>query len=105
MNLGLRRLKSASLRVAVPMGLPPEMRPHIRELLDVRATNQRKGHASALLNKVCKEADEDWFTLLVQVKAFDDGLSPEQLSKFYEKFHFETVQTEPEILMTRSPRG
>lgn len=104
MSPGLRKLKSASLRVAVPLGLPSEMRPHIREILDVRSTVQRRGHAAALMNRVCKEADLDWFTLMLQVRAFDDGLSTDQLQKFYAKFGFETIQTEPEILMARSPR-
>lgn len=105
MTPGLRKLKSASLRVAVPMGLPSEMRPHIRELIDVRATNPRKGHASALLGKICKEADRDHWTLIVQVKAFDDsGLTDEQLQKFYSKFSFTMIQTEPVVLMARSPQ-
>lgn len=103
MTPGLRKLKSASLRVAVPMGLPSEMRPHIRELLDVRATNPRRGHATALLGKVCKEADEEWFTIMVQVKPFADGLTLDQLLKFYGRFDFVKIQDEP-CLMARSPR-
>lgn len=104
MTPGLRKLKSASLRVAVPMGLPSEMRPHIRELIDVQATNKRRGHASALIGKVCKEADDEWFTLMLEVKPFADGATLEQLTKFYGKHGFVVFQTEPATLMARSPQ-
>lgn len=103
MTPGLRNHKSASLRVIDPVGLPVDMRDQVRELIDVRALNPRKGHASALMKNVCKEADIEWLTLLVRVKAFDDGLSDEQLQKFYGKFGFEKIQDEP-CLMSRSPR-
>ena len=103
MTPGLRKHKSATARIAVPMGLPEEMRDQIRELIDVHSENQRKGHASALLRNLCKEADADWLTLLVQVYAYDDGMSSEQLRKWYAKFGFVLVQEDP-MLMARSPQ-
>ena len=79
------------------------MRGEIREILSVQSGNPRKGQASALMAKVCKEADKEWMTLMVQVYAFDDGMSDEQLRKWYERFGFEKVQDGP-CLMVRSPR-
>lgn len=103
MDAGLRQHKSASLRIAIAEGLPESMRPLTREVVDVRSENPNKGHARALLHEVCTEADNYWVTLLVQVHAFDDGMSDEQLVKFYSRFGFEQIQVEP-ILMARSPQ-
>ena len=104
MNPGIRKLKSASLRVASPTGLPSEMQDHVRELIDVQSNNPRKGHATALLNNVCKEADRDWLTLMVQVKPFDDGMGMDKLRRWYGRFGFVEIQQEPAVLMARSPR-
>ena len=104
MNPGIRKLKSASLRVARPVGLPHEMQEQIRELIDMHSANQRKGHATALLKAVCKEADTEWLTLMVQVQPFDDGMDMDKLKRWYERLGFVEVQSQPVILMARSPR-
>lgn len=103
MTPGLRTFKSASLRVAIAEALPKEMRDQTRELLSVQSGNPRKGQASKLMWAVCKEADAWWLTLLVNVKSFDDGMSDEQLRKWYARFGFEVIQDDP-CLMSRSPR-
>jgi len=40
--------------------------------------------------------------LIVQVHAFDDGMDDQMLRKWYGKFGFVEIQTEP-LLMCRSP--
>ncbi len=102
MNPGLRAYRQASLRVAVPDGLPEDMRDDIREIVAVHSDAPRKGHATALLHQVCAEADHDRKTLLIHVQPFDDGMSAEQLRKWYARFGFIEVQTNP-CLMARSP--
>lgn len=104
MNPGLREHRSASLRVAIAEGLPLDMRDQVRELLSVRSDNPRKGHATALLHTVCAEADKWWITLMIQPRKFDDGMDDEKLMPFYERFGFVVFQTEPVMLMVRSPQ-
>jgi hypothetical protein len=103
MTPGLRVHRQASLRVAVAEGLPEDMREQTREILSVQSTNPRKGHATALMHTVCAEADRHWITLLVNVHAFDDGMSDEQLMRWYGKFGFSKIQDEPCVLMARAP--
>lgn len=104
MSPGMRVHKSASLRVAIPMGLPEDMHDQVREIIDVQSRNQRKGFATKLLRNVCTEADVEALTLLVQVQGFADGMSNDQLCKWYSRFGFVKFQDEPCVLMARSPR-
>lgn len=105
---GYRHFKSASLRLCVPLGLeaddPEEtarMREGIREIIDVRSESRGKGHATKLLHNVCTEADVDRKVLMLQVKKFDEGMDEDKLLKFYSRFGFTTIQTEPVTLMAR----
>lgn len=102
-NVGLREHRSASLRIAIADGLPERMRKLTREVLSVRSTNPRKGHATALMHEVCNEADKWWITLIVQPSKFDDGMDDAKLVPFYSRFGFVVFQNEP-CLMARSPQ-
>ena len=103
MTPGLRQFKSASLRVAIPTGLPDDMQDGIREILDVQSGNQHKGHATCLLRALCDEADADSAVLMLHVKQYDDGMGTDQLQKFYGTHGFVVVQTNPVMLMARQP--
>lgn len=103
MTPGLRQYKAASCRVAIAMGLPEDMRDQTREIVGVQSTNPRKGHATALLHTVTAEADREWMTLLIHVEPFDDGMTGEQLMKWYGRFGFVKIQDDP-VLMARSPQ-
>jgi hypothetical protein len=102
MHAGLRTHRSASLRVAEPEALPADMRAQVRELVDVRSTNPRKGHASGLMFNVCHEADKAWLTLIVAVRPFAEGMTMAQLQRWYGKHGFVEIQHSP-CLMARSP--
>jgi hypothetical protein len=102
MTPGIRQHKAASCRVAVPMGLPEDMRDATRELVGVQSGNPRKGHAKALLRAICSEADADWVTLLLHVEPFNDGMDIDRLKKFYAGCGFVEIQKDP-CLMARSP--
>lgn len=104
MTPGLRTHHSASLRVAVPTGLPEEMQSQVCELISVRSDSPRKGHATALMWTVCAEADREWITLMICPRKFDDGMDDEKLVPWYEKFGFVVFQQEPVMLMARSPQ-
>jgi len=101
---GIRQHKSASLRIAMPTGLPEGMREGISEIIAVHSGNQRKGHATALLSRVCKEADRLHQVLMLRVEAYDDGIGNEQLLKWYGTHGFRVVQNEPVVLMAREPK-
>jgi hypothetical protein len=73
----------------------------MREILSVASSNPRKGDATALMYRTCQEADDARVTLIVHVKAFADGMTDEQLQKWYERFGFQVVQTEPSLMMAR----
>lgn len=103
MTPGRRTHKAASCRVAVAMGLPEDMREQTREIVGVQSTNPRKGHATALMHTVCAEADREWMTLLIHVEPFSDGMTEEQLLRWYGRFGFVKIQDDP-ILMARSPQ-
>lgn len=105
MNPGPRKHKGASLRVAIAQGLPVEMWEKTREIIDVRSTNQRKGHATSLMWQICYEADKAGLVLIVQPRVFDDGMTQEQLEKWYGKFGFSPIQQEPVVLMSRVPQA
>ena len=104
MTPGLREYKQATLRVAVPLGIPEHMRHGVREIVAVQTTNPRKGHATHLMHDVCAEADRTGFVLMLQVRPFDDGMDDEQLEEWYAKFGFIEIQHEP-VLMARQPRN
>ena len=102
MNQGLRRYRKASCRICVPVSLPEALQSQVRELVSVISEAPRKGHATALMHKVCDEADDAWLTLMLLVKPFDQGMTEEQLMHFYERFDFFVAGHDPTI-MVRAP--
>lgn len=103
MKVGVRFHKQASCRVVVATGLPQDMHEGTREVVNLMSDNPRKGHATFLMHQVCAEADVDGIVLILMPKPFGDGMTEEQLEKFYQKFGFTTIQPEPK-LMARQPR-
>lgn len=103
MTPGPRNYKQASLRVAIPEGLPDEYHDGIRELVSVLSEQRGNGDATALMHSVCAEADMARKVLLLLVRPFADGMDEERLCKFYEKHGFQVVQEEP-CLMARQPQ-
>lgn len=101
--IGLRQHRSASCRIAEPEGVPEDMRSQLREVVGVQADEKRRGHASGLLHHVCAEADRDWLTLLIKVEPYADGMTLDQLERWYGSFGFVRFQTEPCVLMARVP--
>lgn len=100
MTPGLRQHKQATLRIAIPTGLPEHMQPHMREILSVASGRPRSGQATALMYQVCQEADTACKTLLLTVAPFGEGMTAEQLQKWYTKFGFGVIQDEP-LMMAR----
>jgi hypothetical protein len=103
-NPGERFYKTASCRIAIALGLPEEMHEGTREVVGISSDNPRKGHATALMHQVCAEADVDGIVLILMPKPFGNGMTSEQLEKWYGRLGFVTVQELPEKLMVRQPR-
>ena len=71
--------------------------------LYVEPEHRRQGHASKLLSKLGREADEAMVAILLEPNAYDDGeMTQEQLIAFYKQFGFIELQKEP-YLMVRIP--
>lgn len=100
--IGIRTHEGASVELVKPMSLPAHMRGRVREVFDLKSEEQRKGHASALMRKVCAEADSESRVLMLMVNK-DDG--NEALVKFYQRFGFRPTKDgyEPPIVMLRPP--
>jgi N-acetylglutamate synthase-like GNAT family acetyltransferase len=77
-------------------------------LLEVKSVKtdraqRRQGHASKLMEQVCKEADESKTILVLTPAQFDNGpIGTQQLKWWYERFGFAVIQEKP-ILMCRDP--
>lgn len=98
MKLGTREVGSASCRVMPCDGVPEHMRDAMREIIDLVSSNPRKGHATALMTRLCAEADEARITLLLTPKAFQDGMTDVQLMKWYARFGFTAIQHDPVVM-------
>lgn len=105
MTPGPRHHKQASLRIAVCEALPAHMQPRTREIVSLRCTNPRKGYATALMLSVCREADRAGMVLLVQPGAFDEGMTTEQLARWYGRLGFQELPKDEgqPTMMARPP--
>ena len=74
--------------------------------LEVPAGQQRRGYATTIMHKVCREADAAGIVLLLWPAPYGDtGMSLEQLAVWYaDEFGFAAIQSEP-MLMARMPDG
>lgn len=88
MQPGPRHYRSAMCRIALCEALPEDMRDGTREILALQSSNPRKGYGRRLMVEVCREADEAGIVLIVQPGQFADGMTTEQLAKWYEGFGF-----------------
>jgi len=106
MRYGERSNGYASLRLAVPRGLPREMRGPVVELRDLKTnppSARRQGHARDLMEKVTAEADRDRFFLFLHVDPTGD-MNAQDLLIFYGRLGFVPIQAEP-LLMVRPFAG
>jgi hypothetical protein len=94
------------LQVRISMALPRHLRDKTREITKVHtpAADQGNGHATALLQEVCDEADEAGITLVLWPRPYGDdiALSAAMLCDWYARFGFRVIQPEP-VLMARAP--
>jgi hypothetical protein len=96
MKTGLRRHASASARVRYCQlaGVG-----NLKEITNVRAHDQGKGHASALLKALCADADKDKTVMIVKVQPFAEGLDRDALADWYVRHGFSVLQPEPLVMV------
>jgi hypothetical protein len=102
---GRREFRSATARLIVPELEDIELIARTRQINDLNSSNPRKGHATALMHQICDEADKNGFLLILEARPFADGITQEQLEKFYQKFGFWAIEQEGPRLMARMPGG
>ena len=106
MITGKRTNGPASLKVSYSQMVPPPMRGQVREVSAILCdqASRGKGHATALLESVMREADAGRMTLLVVVEPFEDKpLDADALRSWYQRRGFVEIQAAP-CVMARTPK-
>ena len=103
MEPGERHHGAASARIRLCPGLGPKLQASTLELCDLRVPQEQqgRGHASALLREVCKEADAAGVMLVLFVEPFGTGLSADDLVAWYGRHGFAEIQARPVRMMAR----
>lgn len=98
MKIGTIQLGKASAHIGYPQVIPPNKRGNSREITElfVPVEHRGKGAASALLNDICIQADQDEILIILMADT-------KQLENFYSRFNFVTIQSNSVILMARQP--
>lgn len=112
MKAGERKLRYSTLTIdetGKMEGMPPEVAERIRWIRDVETQDghKRKGWATKLMTKVCKEADAANMGLMLEPNGYGDMPDIELQRWYYKHFSFITVQTSKKdlpCLMFRAPR-
>lgn len=103
--LGPRHHKSAHCRLISPDSGDAEVDARTRQINELCSTNPRKGHATALMVNICGEADAANFMLILEARPFSDGMTQEQLEKWYQSFGFWVIEQDGPKLMARMPNS
>lgn len=103
MRYGERKHNYATCEVGKCLAVPEKMRKDIREITCVTCElpYRGRGHATALLEQVCAEADRMKMILLIVVNPYGDseGMTKDQLIDWYgSRFDFHTIQADPVIM-------
>lgn len=103
MKYGTRTHGGASCEVHACMAVPERMRKDIREISKLYCSPEarHRGDATALLESICRQADEKKMVLMLVPEAYGDEppLPTAFLTEWYERtFNFRPIQAEPLIL-------
>ena len=84
--------------------LPAHMKRDIREISHLQTLPEfrHKGHATELMNYICKDADNRKVILVLMVEPFDDEpMTVEQLVAWYGKFGFTPLPNGDKVMLAR----
>jgi hypothetical protein len=73
-------------------GVPSDIRDRVTFVKDVKSTIKRAGHASGLMDMVMSEAKRKGRMLVLEPRAFDDGMTDDELVRWYERLGFTVFQ-------------
>lgn len=65
---------------------------------------RRQGYATELMKSIVEDADIEGVVLILTPRTFGKTAGLEDLAKWYERFGFATIQTQPVRLMARMPQ-
>jgi GNAT superfamily N-acetyltransferase len=65
---------------------------------------RRQGYATELLKSIVQDADIEGVVLILTPRTFGRSAGLEELTSWYERFDFSTIQTQPVKLMARMPQ-
>ena len=108
MKTGTYTEGSASARISYSQLVAPSLRGRLREVssLVCDAAHRGHGHATALLQKLCRLADADGITLMVVVDPFDDEpINADSLRQWYERHGFIEIQVMPCVMARQATRA
>lgn len=102
MKPGIRKHKSATLEIRLPKSVPARLHENLREVFDLKAETQRMGHGTALMQRVCAEADKARFVLMLLVDQDVD-----RLIEWYGRLGFQPALEgrQAPVVMIRAPGG
>lgn len=108
MEIGLREFGAARCVVGANRSLPPKIRARVYEISRLECDDYARGqgYATALVTRICAEADAEDKVLLLQPGAYGDEppVDDDALCKWYaRRFGFKVIQTTPVVLMAREP--
>ena len=93
MKTGDYSLLSASCRLAYSQQVEPHLRGGLRILTHLHSSEKCKGHAGALMARLCALADAAGITLMLEPMAEGAGMNTQELTDWYsERFGFFTLQ-------------
>lgn len=95
----------SSAEVVVNTSLPDELN-GVLELTRVWTDPdaRKQGYATELLKSIMNEADIEGVVLILNPRTFGKAPGLENLAKWYERFGFSMIQTQPIKLMARMPQ-
>lgn len=109
MKTGQIILGASSCELRYSSLVPAHLRGLLLEIINLLTDTkqQSNNHASALMQEVCQQADQDGIVLMIVPKPFANSpMSAQQLQDWYERrFGFGLLQADPAILIRLPQRA
>ncbi len=94
-----RKFETATCRINDDwQELPPDMRGSVTFVSDVKSTIKRARHATGLMEMVIAEAKRKNRGVVLEPRSFADGMTDNELQRWYARLGFIVFQTKSETL-------
>ena len=100
MKTGVRRYRSASVKLGYTALVCAHMRGKLREVshFNTPAEERGNGYGTNLMREICRDADRDRIVLMLLPDT-------QRLSEWYARFGFVTIQDDPDVMMREPQNG